>query len=52
MIETAYLPTINALAIPKPETEIAVARGGQMLFAAASVSAVGIPINRLERLII
>jgi hypothetical protein len=43
VMETAYLLTTNALPTPKPETEIAVARGGRMLFTATDVSDVGIP---------
>ena len=38
VMETAYLPMFSALPLPTPETEVAAAKAGQMLYAAAGVT--------------
>jgi len=38
VMETAYLPMLAALPTPTPETEVAAARAGQMLYAAAGIT--------------
>jgi predicted amidohydrolase YtcJ len=40
VMETAYLPMISALPGPTPETEVAAAKAGQLLYAAAGVTTV------------
>lgn len=38
VMETAYLPMFSGLPLPTPETEVAAAKAGQMLYAAAGVT--------------
>lgn len=38
VMETAYLPMFSAMPSPTPETEVAAAKAGQMLYAAAGVT--------------
>ncbi len=38
VMELAFLPMFTALPVPKPETEVAAAKAGQMLYAAAGIT--------------
>lgn len=38
VMETAFLPMFSALPVPTPETEVAAAKAGQLLYAAAGVT--------------